>query len=292
MFEQVVFAGGGQRCWWQAGFWDAFAPATGLAPKVVGAVSAGAATACMLLANDSRNGLAHYREVLAGSPRNAYWGNLLRRGAPVFPHEAIYRRALHTLLGGARFERLRQCGTDVRIAYARPPKWPGTRTAVALGLAAYSLERSFVKPLHPTWGRRLGFTRHVGRLAECPDVDSLVSLIVASSCAPPFTALQHLDGKPALDGGLVDNVPVDVVEPDRPTLVLASRRYPGRAPIFMLGMRTYVQPSRPIPVSRWDYTVPALYEAVYRLGRKDGERAVAAIGRGRFIPVAAPSAAA
>ncbi|MCO5121338.1 MAG: patatin-like phospholipase family protein [Burkholderiaceae bacterium] len=285
MFEQVVFAGGGQRCWWQAGFWDVFTPATGLAPKVVGAVSAGAATACMLLANDSRNGLAYYRETLAGSPRNIYLGNLLRRGKRVFPHEAIYRRALHTLLGGSRFERLRGSGIDIRIACARPPEWMGPRSGVALGLLAYSLERSLVKPLHPGWCRRLGFTRHIGRVADCPDIESLVALILASSCTPPFTSLQYLDGEATLDGGLVDNVPVDVVAADRSTLVLTSRRYPGRAPIFMLGTRTYVQPSRPIPISRWDYTAPALYEAVYRFGRKDGERAVAAIGRGRFIPV-------
>src|SRR5690606_29267605 len=189
MFEQVVFAGGGQRCWWQAGLWDAFAPATGLAPKVVGAVSAGAATACMVLASDSRTGLAHYREVLGGSPRNAYWGRLLRRNARVFPHEAIYRRALHTLLGRAPFERLRQGGADVRIAYARPPDWLGPRSSVAIGVLAYSLERSLLKPLHPTWGRRLGFRCGIGRLAECADIESLVALIVASSCTPPFTSL-------------------------------------------------------------------------------------------------------
>src|SRR5690554_394186 len=188
MFEQVVFAGGGQRCWWQAGFWDVFAPAMGLAPKVVGAVSAGAATACMVLASDSRAGLAHYREVLAGSPRNIYWGRLLRRGARMFPHEAIYREALRTLLGGASFERLRQ-GPEILVACARPPEWMGPRSSVAIGVLAYSLERSLVKPLHPTWGRRLGFRRHVGRVADCPDVDSLVELIIASSCTPPFTAL-------------------------------------------------------------------------------------------------------
>src|SRR5690606_32171658 len=134
-------------CWWQAGFWDAFAPATGLAPSVVGAVSAGAATACMLLANDSRRGLAYYREVLAGSPRNAYWGKLLRRGGAVFPHEELYRRALHELLGGARFERLRRGGIDIRIVYARPPAQLGVYAGVAFGLLASSLERRLVNPL-------------------------------------------------------------------------------------------------------------------------------------------------
>ncbi len=291
MFEQVVFAGGGQRCWWQAGFWDVFAPATGLEPKLVGAVSAGAATACMVLASDSRTGLAHYRDVLGGSPRNIYWSRLLRRDQRIFPHEAIYRHALRTLLGGAAFERLKQ-GPEIRIAYARTPEWLGPRSSVLVGVLAYSLERSLVNPLHPAWGRRLGFRRDVGRVADCADVDALVDLVIASSCTPPFTALCIRDGEPALDGGLVDNVPVDVVPADRSTLVLTTRRYAGRAPIFMRGALTYVQPSRPIPVSRWDYTAPSLYEAVYRLGRKDGERAARAIGRGRFIPVPATAAAA
>lgn len=291
MFEQVVFAGGGHRCWWQAGFWDVFAPAAGLAPRVVAGVSAGAATACMLLANDAHAGLAHYRKALAGAPRNAYWANLFRRGRPVFPHDAIYRVALATLLGGDRFERLRR-GPEIRIVYARPPSGLGPRAGVALGMLAYTLEKHLARPLHPTWGRKLGFTAGIGRVADCPDVESLVALIIASSCTPPFTPIQYIDGRPTIDGGLVDNVPVDAVAAGRPTLVLTTRRYRERAPIFMEGARTYVQPSRRIPVASWDYTAPAAYEAVYRLGRRDGERALRAIGRGRFVPLAARSAAA
>ena len=42
-FEAVVFAGGGCRCFWQAGFWEVAAPALGWQPRVAGAVSAGAA---------------------------------------------------------------------------------------------------------------------------------------------------------------------------------------------------------------------------------------------------------
>lgn len=34
-YNAVVFAGGGNRCVWQAGFWQAAAPACGLAPRVL-----------------------------------------------------------------------------------------------------------------------------------------------------------------------------------------------------------------------------------------------------------------
>ena len=92
-FDQIVFAGGGNRCWWQAGWWDTVAPELHLRPRIIAGISAGAATACMVYAHDSHQTMAYYREVLANNSRNAYWGNLLRRER-VFPHYGIYRNAL------------------------------------------------------------------------------------------------------------------------------------------------------------------------------------------------------
>jgi predicted acylesterase/phospholipase RssA len=84
-FDQIVFAGGGNRCWWQAGWWDTVAPELQLRPRVIAAISAGAATACMVYAHDSHQTMDYYREVLSNNRRNAYWGNLLRNER-VFPH--------------------------------------------------------------------------------------------------------------------------------------------------------------------------------------------------------------
>lgn len=272
MFEQVVFAGGGHRCWWQAGFWDVVAPRAGLRPRVIAGVSAGAATACLLYANDSRAALAYYRETLKSNRRNAYWGNLFRPGARVFPHNAIYRRALKHLLGGEHFARLLRDAPEIRVQYARLPRWLGPRSAVAVGLAAYNLEKYWKKSLHPTFGRRLGFTSEVARVQDCAGDDDLVSLIIASSCTPPFTPIEHRGSRPTLDGGLVDNVPVDAVDRHGgATLVLTTRRYPSHPPVFHRDGRVYVQPSSKAPASSWDYTSPELYEHTYALGRRDGE---------------------
>ena len=41
MFDAVAFAGGGNRCYWQGGFWEAAAPLLGLKPGMVVGVSAG-----------------------------------------------------------------------------------------------------------------------------------------------------------------------------------------------------------------------------------------------------------
>ncbi len=283
MFEQVVFSGGGNRCWWQAGFWDVVAPAVDLKPRLIAGVSAGAATACMLFATDSARTMAYYREALKHNRRNAYWGNLLRRaeaadphGRRVFPHAAIYRRALTELLGGDHFANLKRAAPEIRIVFSRLPRGLGPHAALAVGIVAYNLEKYWRRSLHPTFGRRLGFVPEVARVQDCDDIDDLVSLITASSCTPPFTPIEHRGGRPTLDGGMVDNVPVDAVDAGPSTLVLLTRRYPARADTFVHLGRVYVQPSTRVPVSAWDYTDPPAMQRTYDQGRRDGERFIAA----------------
>lgn len=281
MFEQVVFAGGGHRCWWQAGFWEVVQPAIDLRPRRIAGVSAGAAMACMLHATDTRAALAYYDEVLGEAPRNAYWGNLLRRGQRVFPHDGIYRGAIRHLLGGEGFRRLMRTAPDIHVQFSRLPAWLGPRSGVAVGLTAYNIEKYWKKSLHPRFGRRLGFKSEVVRVQDCQDEDALISLIIASSCTPPFTPIEYRDGRATLDGGLVDNVPVDAFErvpqlagqyvAPGSTLVLTTRRYPRRAEIFFVDGRLYVQPSQKVPVSSWDYASPARYHATFEQGRRDGE---------------------
>ena len=247
---------------------------------MIAGVSAGAATACMLYANDSRSTMDYYRDALRHNRRNAYWGNLFRRAddpanphsARVFPHAAIYRRALTDLLGGAHFDRLKAEAPEIRIQFARLPRGLGPHAALAVGIVAYNLEKYWRRSLHPTLGRRIGFVPEVARVQDCRDVGDLVSLITASSCTPPFTPIEHRGGRPTLDGGMVDNVPVDAVEPGRSTLGLLTRRYPARADTFDHLGRVYVQPSAKVAVAAWDYTNPAAMQRTYDQGRRDGER--------------------
>ncbi|MDQ9782759.1 patatin-like phospholipase family protein, partial [Serratia marcescens] len=74
-FDQMVFAGGGNRCWWQAGWWDVVQPELSLAPRVITGISAGASTACMLHAWNSAELMDYYAETLRHNKRNAHWGN-------------------------------------------------------------------------------------------------------------------------------------------------------------------------------------------------------------------------
>ncbi|WP_153101503.1 patatin-like phospholipase family protein [Paraburkholderia hayleyella] len=273
MFDQIVFAGGGNRCWWQGGFWDVVRPALDLRPRVITGISAGAATACMLYTRETGWVMRYYQEALRHNTKNAYWGNLLRQ-EPVFPHYRIYRQALLDIYGEA-FSSLAQA-PEIRVGVSHVPRWLGARSAVAAGLVAYNIEKYIRKTLHPTLGQTLGFRPEFVRVQDCASVEALADLILQSSCTPPFTPVLRRNGRPVLDGGMVDNVPVSALD-DSPgkVLVLVTRLYP-RPQTFVVPhgtqQRFYVQPSRKVPVSSWDYTNPAQMQLAYDLGRVDGER--------------------
>lgn len=272
-FDQIVFAGGGNRCWWQAGWWDTVAPELQLRPRVIAGISAGAATACMVYAHDSHQTMDYYREVLAGNRRNAYWGNLLRNER-VFPHYGIYRTALLSIFSEGRLDQL-QDAPEIRIGVAHIPRWSSPHLAVAAGLLAYNIDKHVLKTLHPRLGRKLGFRPEFVRAQDCQSPEQLADLLLQSASTPPFTPVLRREGRAVLDGGLVDNVPVDALDPTPGNvLVLVTRLYP-RPRRFVLHTggqrRLYLQPSQRVPISSWDYTRPEAMTHAYELGRRDGE---------------------
>jgi predicted acylesterase/phospholipase RssA len=274
MFEQIVFAGGGHRCWWQAGFWEVAKSELDLAPRLMAGVSAGAATACLVHTGNTLQALEYYDALLGPlanrpDPRNFYWGRLFSRGQRALPHDDIYRTALSKFFDVEGFKSLMWAAPEIRVVYSALPGWLGPRSATLVGLLAYNTEKRLYRPLHPTWGRKLGFKPMVARIQDCKSSADLVSLLIASACTPPMTRIEYRDGQATLDGGMVDNVPVHAVESDKATLVLLSRRYPKHAPMFSRDGLIYVQPSQKVPVSSWDYTNPQLYRDTYNLGRKD-----------------------
>ncbi|HSD41350.1 MAG TPA: patatin-like phospholipase family protein [Burkholderiales bacterium] len=261
----VVFSGGGNRCVWQAGFWSEAAPHLGLAPARIAAASAGAAMACVLFAGRFEHALAHFKAATAANRRNVYPANALR-GRRVFPHWAMYRQALLEAIDDDALARLHR-GPDIVVPITRKPAWLGVRSAFAVAGLADALEHAVAPSPHPHFARRLGFRAEYARVRDCATPEALADLVLASSCTPPLTPRLAYGGRPALDGGIADNVPVEAAG-EGPTLVLLSRRFrqlPAHA------ARLYVQPSQSVPVASWDYTDPDGLQAAFDLGRRDGE---------------------
>ncbi len=275
-YDAVVFAGGGCRCFWQAGFWSTAAPALGLRPRLVSGVSAGAAFACAIFAETIDRVLQEFVQRVAANPRNAYPGNALRN-APVFPHERIYRGTILATLDPQALERL-HAGPDIRISLGRRPDWSGPRLAVGLGLLAFLAEQPRRRQVHAVWGRRFGFRHETASVRQCRTPEELTRLVLHSSCTPPITPFYDREGDAVFDGGIVDPVPIEAAAPAECTLVLLTRSFPEDALPDRPGL-TYVSPSEPVPVAKWDYTSPERVQRTYELGLRDGERfASAAVG--------------
>ena len=278
MFDAIAFAGGGNRCYWQGGFYEAAAARLALAPRLVVGASAGAFAACYSLLGIG----AEVRGLVIGGCgthlRNFDLG-AWRRGEPLCPVGPLYRNLLDTVIDETALGRLNAL-TDLRLAISRLPRWLSPVTGAALGIAAYQLEKKLVHPVHPRFGRKLGYKPEFVRVRDLASAEPLRHALMATSGVPPFMPVTLVGGRPAFDGGLVDNVPVeplaDVETAGGRTLVLLTRVYRN---IPSIAGRTYTQPSAKIGVGQFDITNPDGIRAAYELGLKDGDAFAASLGK-------------
>ncbi|BBM03187.1 patatin-like phospholipase family protein [Microbulbifer sp. GL-2] len=273
MFDQVVFAGGGVRCTWQIGFWDAVASEIQLSPRVVSAVSAGALVSSLILMGKSLAAVDHFATAFRTNGRNIHWQNLFK-GKPVFPHHHIYRHAMRKLFTGG-LKKLHSTA-DLRIAVAYSPEWLSGPLALLLGIGIDYTDTYFSRSLHPSSARRLGYRQFFHSAHNCTDELELERLILTSSCTPPLTPRQQREGAEILDGGVVDSVPVGGLDPEPGrVLILLTRNYPQYPWCFTCRkgdqLWTYVQPIRPLPIRVWDFANPQALTRVFHAGRADGQ---------------------
>lgn len=265
-FDNIVFAGGGNRCFWQAGFWKTLNSELNLNPNHVASVSAGSAISCAIFSGCMEQTLENTKEVMGRNKKNRYLKNLFN-DQDVYPHSALYRQIVKQSLSEQSLKTLHQ-GPVNHILVAHIPRWLGPKSAVLVGLGAYQLEKKLRQPVHPTYGRKLGFKSEFILSTHCQTVDELCDAMISSSCTPPFTPLMYRNNKPVLDGGMVDNVPVHGVDGyTGNTLVLLSRPYKK---LPTISGRVYAQPSRPVDIQSWDYTNPKGVQSSYDQGLEDG----------------------
>ncbi len=266
-FDGVVFAGGGCRCFWQAGFYKQAQEQLGIVPKVAAAASAGAALGTVSLAGLGDEALRIFKEKAAKNARNVYPERLLTR-KPVFPHEGLFRAAILETISEESFSVVRD-GPSLRVALTRAPDSPLPNAArIALAVAAYKAEGWARGRVHGRWAKHFGLEVEWAETGECESVEDLADLLLHTSCTPAFTPAFERGGRPVLDGGLTDNVPVAALPECDRVLVLLTKQYRSvpRSPRVH-----YVQPSAPIELGAWDYSDAEAIQAAYDHGRRDGD---------------------
>lgn len=269
----ITFAGGGNRAFYQVGLLRRWADTIFPRTRAVAACSAGACVVTFYLSERHDEIDTYWRERRAHVTRNFVWRRLLRGNRPN-EHEAIYRDTLLHAFRGGGLERIRALPFPLLILASRLPPLMPSAFAATLALCAYQLEKK-MRPemIHPSFGRRLGFSPAVYDARLCETPEQLASLVIASSATPPFTSVGRFGDAQLLDGGVIDNVPAWVAE-EVPgvnrNLVLLTRPYPPHV-TGRRGKRLYIAPTEPVPVERWDYTRPDLLDATIAQGKREAE---------------------
>lgn len=274
--DLVVLAGGGNRCWWQAGLLEAWLERGWALPARLAGTSAGAGVAASFLSAGPRVALEACARLYRENPRIVHRDG---RFGIRFAHEWIYPAWIASFVHAGTFERVRAHSTQLVVAVTRPSRWLGIGPSVTMATLAYLVDKFLFHSIHPRLPRWFGLTNDFRVLNDCATLEQSQSLLIAAGAAPPLIGARLVDDRAALDGGYTDNAPVpprDAGEHGR-TLVLLSRHYPRLPPVFRMGGRFYLQASARIPVSTLDCTGRASVAAAYELGLADGRRTALAL---------------
>ena len=149
-FDQVVFSGGGIRCFWHGGFLSRVGDYDDLRPERVSGVSGGALSRGGVDRRPENDLYALMCEAFEHNDRN-----FDRRSSNYNPHQEIYRAVVETTLDPDAIARIAN-GPVFQIVLGLPPQnLPPGLSAMWAGLA-YQAEQRIRSTPHLDWTRALG----------------------------------------------------------------------------------------------------------------------------------------
>ena len=269
--DNLVFGGGGARCFWEAGFASVLREEVGLSPSAVSAVSGGSVVAASFIAHNLDLLRENMRSEFERIDRNVRWKAAVGSRS-ILPHCKAYHRAIENSFAHAAMDRIRE-GPYFWVQITRPPaSWPH-KLAIGVSSVVHEAERLARNTPHGRWCQNLGFRAEQVDARKLDSPAALAELLIASGCIPPFIPLQQWKKHPALDGSLLDNAPVErftsAEAGGETSLVLVTLRY---ANLPRRKNRIYVSPSKDLPADKLDFADAGAIEKALKLGKADGER--------------------
>lgn len=271
-YRHIVFSGGGNRCWWQAGLVEQLAQhRCWQAVHLIG-VSAGAGIATAVATGHIQNALKAAVDRFAVTPRNFEWRDLLKGKRP-FMLPRIFPDWIESFLQREDLQRVKTGAQKIDVVITRPLRLLPLTFSTSLALLLYSTEKFWLKNFHGRLPHHLGFRAEYLDLRACADLDAARTLLLASAAAVPITPVHRVHGRAALDGGFYDSVPLPQDRADDPhTLVLLTRHRPDLPQMFEHEQRVYIQPAQAVPAINMDCTNPASVRQTYEQGRAESLR--------------------
>lgn len=264
-FDQLVFSGGGTRCFWHGGFLEVVGPAISLRPERVAAVSGGALSACAFIARREQKLFDVMGEALRKRSSNVSdWNEIGEQG--LTPHQEMYRAIVSEVLDDEAIGAIAR-GPSFQVLLAHPPLDAVPKLSTLPMMLVYEVDLALRSTPHVAASNALGANEVLVDAREAAQSGKLVDLVCSAAVIPPVFNVQHWEGRPVVDGGMASKAPMPAPDKGR-TLILLTRRFrnlPDHPD------RLYVQPSEDVPADKIDFTSREKIERTWEAGQRDGE---------------------
>lgn len=272
-FEQLVFAGGGTRCFWHGGFLGVVASAIDLEPKRIAAVSGGALAASTFVGGVEKRLLDVMGEALARRDTNVSvsWDEVQDQG--LTPHQEMYREIVSETLHEEAIDRVAH-GPSFQVLLAHPPIDKAPKLSTLPMMVAYEADLAIRSTPHVVAAGAIGANEVLVDAREAARTGKLVDLVCAAAIIPPVFNAHQWNGRPVVDGGMTSKAPMPDPDEGR-TLALMTRRFRNLPDD---PDRLYVQPSEQVPADKIDFTDRDKIERTWEAGRRDGHAFLRAHG--------------
>lgn len=260
-FNQVVFSGGGTRCFWHGGFLSELGTLADFSPSRVCGVSGGALSgAAWISGNDDR-----CREVM-GDIFARTEHNIELTGEEVTPHQELYREAVSGTLAGDAVEKVAS-GPEFQILLGCPPSFLPSRLFAAICGMGYKLEQVVTGSPYLRLTRLLGLDAMLVDGRRAAREGKLIDLVCAAATIPPVFDIPKWEGRDVIDGGMVSKAPCPDPDEGR-TLVLMTSTYRN---IPQSVDKLFVTPSTEVEADKIDFTARGKIEETWEQGRADAK---------------------
>ncbi|KAA9005294.1 patatin-like phospholipase family protein [Histidinibacterium aquaticum] len=264
-FDQLVFSGGGLRCFWQGGFVDVVRDEIGLDPKRIASVSGGALSAAGFICRRGKMVLDVMMERFAEADSNIAWDTYETDG--MTPHQRIYREVVERVID-VEARQIISDGPSYQVLIGHPPSHGWSKATGTAATLAYEAELHTVSSPHMSLPEKFGVSASLVDAREAAREGTLTDLICAAATIPPVFDPPMWHGKPVIDGGMFDQAPFPDPDEGR-TLIMLTRRYRN---VPEAEGRVYLPPEQACPADKIDFTDPEKLRATWACGEEDGRR--------------------
>ncbi|MER0239393.1 patatin-like phospholipase family protein [Fulvimarina sp. MAC8] len=276
-FEQLVFSGGGTRCFWHGGFCELVRKPLELNPKRITGASGGAMSAACYIAQREVKLLETMGEAFLERDFNISTSLDEADVDGLTPHQRIYKEVVSAVLDDDAIQSIID-GPQFEVLIAHPPTDTLPKWSTFPMMAAYLLDLSIRSTPHVEWPAQLGADSSLVDAREAAKQGKLVDLICAAAVIPPVFNVEGWEGRYVIDGGMTSKAPLPTNDAGR-TLILLTRRFRN---LPQTERRLYVQPSKAVPADKIDFTDRQKLHDTWEAGKDDARKFLAGEDAGLF----------